>query len=110
MQGIRADNAFGLLSNFSLCIGRQKLGAYGSIDDIPEIFRACGENIVFDKAVNHPADKRFRYACVDSVHAHVVAVVGAPAERKLAQVARADNNSVRLARIIHENLRSLPRL
>lgn len=56
------------------------------------------------------AHKRLGHARVDGVHAHVVAVIGSPAERQLRQVARADDKTASLVGQIHQNLRTLARL
>ena len=53
------------------------------------------------------AHKRLGHARVDGVHAHVVAVIGSPAERQLRQVARADDKTASLVGQIHQNLRTL---
>ncbi len=47
------------------------------------------------------------YAHVDAVHRHVVAVVCAPSEGQLAEVAGADDESSHLVADVHENLRAL---
>ena len=56
------------------------------------------------------AHKRLGHARVDGVHAHVVAVIGSPAERQLRQVARANDKTASLVGQIHQNLRTLARL
>ena len=57
---------------------------------------------VFDQM----AHKRLRHACIHAVHAHVIRVVSAPSERKLAQVSRADQKPAVLVGKIHQNLRA----
>lgn len=47
---------------------------------------------------------------VDAVHAHVIAMVGTPAQRQFAEIAGADDNSTGLIGNIHEDLGPLPRL
>ena len=47
---------------------------------------------------------------VDAVHAHVVAVVGGPAQGQLAQVAGADHHAAHPVGQIHQHLRPLPGL
>ena len=51
--------------------------------------------------------ERLGHARVDGVHAHVVAVIGSPAERQLRQVARADDKTASLVGQVHQNLRAL---
>ena len=48
-------------------------------------------------------DKRFGNACIHAVHAHMVAVIGCPAECKLGKVARADNKAVQRICKIHQH-------
>ena len=54
--------------------------------------------------------QRFRDRSVHTVHGHMVAVVGRPAESKLAQVACADHHSAHLICDIHKHLCALSRL
>ena len=56
------------------------------------------------------AHQRLRHARVDVVHRHVVAVVGAPAQRQLREVARADDEPADLVGDVHQDLRALARL
>ena len=56
------------------------------------------------------AHKRLGHARVDGVHAHVVAVIGSPAERQLRQIARADDKTAGLVGQIHQDLRTLASL
>ena len=51
--------------------------------------------------------KRLGHARVDGIHAHVVTVIGSPAECQLRQVARADDKAASLIGQIHQNLRAL---
>ena len=53
------------------------------------------------------AHKRLGHARVDGVHAHVVAVIGSPAERQLRQVAGTDDKAASLVGQVHQNLRTL---
>ena len=46
--------------------------------------------------------KRLGHAGIDAVHAHVVAVVGGPAQCKLAQIAGADDKATILVGVIHQ--------
>ena len=50
--------------------------------------------------------KRFRYADIHGIHAHVVAVVSTPAECKFAEVACTDDKSAQLVTQIHQYLRT----
>jgi len=52
------------------------------------------------------ADERLGNADVDSIHAHVVAIVGTPSEGQFAEVARADDQSAILVAQVHEDLRA----
>ena len=54
--------------------------------------------------------QRFRYARVNAVHRHMVAVVGRPPKRKLGQVSSSYHNTAGLVGNIHDYLRPLPRL
>ena len=52
------------------------------------------------------SDKRLGDTAVYAVHRHVVAVVGGPAEREFAQVARADHHSALHVGHVHQYLRA----
>ena len=110
MQNIRADDLLRLLRDLSACIGREQLGADGRIQNILQNGGAARKHIVFANAVDHPAHQRFRHARIHAVHAHMVRIIGAPAKRQLAQISRADDKAADPSRIIHQDLRSLPRL
>ena len=110
MQRIGADYALGLLRYLAARVGRQQLGAYWGVGNIPERIGAALKGAALDKALYHPAYQRLGDSGVHAVHAHVVAVVGAPAEGGFAQVARADDYAADLARKIHEHLRALTSL
>ena len=54
--------------------------------------------------------QRFGNGGIDTVHAHVVAVVGGPAKCQFAHVARAHHEASRLAGSVHEHLGAFARL
>ncbi len=64
--------------------------------------------------IGYPADQRgyqrFRHTRVDSVHRHVVAVVGGPAQSQLRHVPGADYQPFYPIRVVHQYLHSLPGL
>ena len=55
-------------------------------------------------------DQRFGHGGAHVVHAHLVAVVGAPAQRQLAQIACAQREAADLVGDVHDDLRAFARL
>ena len=106
VQLVRAHQILSLLRNLAVARGRQKLGGHRRIEDIEQdLGNTPAKNI--SGIAHQMAHKRLGHARVDGVHAHVVAVVGSPAERQLRQVARADDKTAGLIGQIHQNLRTL---
>ena len=106
MQLVRAHQILGLLRNLAVARGRQKLGGHRRIEDIEQDLGNTPAKDI-SRIAHQMAHKRLGHARVDGVHAHVVAVIGSPAERQLRQVARADDKTASLVGQIHQNLRAL---
>ena len=109
MQLVRTYQILGLLRNLAVARGRQKLGGHRRIEDIEQDLGNTPAKDIGGIAhqVTHEC---LGHARVDGVHAHVVAVIGSPAERQLRQVARANDKTASLVGQIHQNLRTLARL
>ena len=99
MKLIGADEIFGLLSYVAVLISRQKLrrnrGIKNTDEDISDALISAGIRIVS----HHILDEGLRYTCINAVHAHMVAIICCPSERKLREVTGTDNNTVE--RICH---------
>ena len=82
VQLVRAHQILGLLSNLTVARRRQKLGGHRRVEDIEQ---DLGNTPAKDISgiTYQMAHKRLGHARVDGVHAHVVAVIGSPAERQL---------------------------
>ena len=102
VQLIRADERLRLLGDLAVFVRRQQLGTDRRVENVEQhgaqglVFRRVG-GIAHDMA-----HERFRHVGVHAVHAHVVAVVGRPAEGQLAQIARADDEPARAVGEVHE--------
>ena len=59
------------------------------------------------KILNQMAHKRFGHAAVNTLHTHVVGIIGAPAKGELAQIPRSDENAALLIGEIHQDLCAL---
>ena len=111
---IGTHQVFRLLCDVALVVGRRQFGRDRCVDDIVE--HLVGRASVLGKllgglvGVGHEghevADERLGNADVDSIHAHVVAIVGTPSEGQFAEVARADDQSAILVAQVHEDLRA----
>ena len=104
MQFVWTDDVLSLLLYLSILVGWNQFRADRGVDDVEQ----CGFCRFVVKAVGNPRNKmfyqRFGHACVDSVHRHVVAVVGGPSESKLRQVACSDYHSIALVGNVHKQL------
>ena len=106
MELVGSHYVLGFLCDFAvLC--RQQLGTDGCCENITkhrrELFVAAVVRFIADEVTN----ERFGNGGVYSVHRHVVAVVGRPAESELGQVARADYHAAQRVRHVHQHLRAL---
>ena len=91
LQAVRADILLALLLDLIVVDGQQ-LGRYRAVENIPQ---CVGEDLVLSVLgnVSHACTNlSFGKTHVDIVHAGVVAVVGAPAVDKLAEILGAENS------------------
>ena len=105
MQRVGADQILGVLGDFPLGVRGQQLRADGGVQNVLKHRPGGGEGGHFRNRVDHPADQGLGDGGVHAVHAHVVAVVGTPAESQLAQIAGAHHDTADDTGIVHENLR-----
>ena len=111
MQLVGADQILGLLGNLAVH-GGQQLRGDGGVQNIVQHggeLRLLRPLVVADKG-HQMAHQRLGDGGVDGVHTHVVAVVGGPAQRQLAEVAGADDQTAGLVGQIHQHLGALPGL
>ena len=73
----------------------------GSLQNILQYRRALPETVVLQNAVNHPAHKRLWDAAIDSVHAHMVGIICAPAQRKLTQITGPRHKTADFSGVVH---------
>ena len=109
MQLVRTHQILGFLSDLAIARRGQELGRHRRIEDVEQ----CGGDATakdIGRIAHQMAYERLGHARVDGIHAHMVTVVGGPAERQLGQVARADDKTTGLVGEVHENLRALARL
>ena len=106
---IGAEGILGLLRYFAVFIGREQFWADRSREYLMEHFAELASPLVRNE-IDEISHERLGHGAVDSVHAHVVGVIGAPAERKLGEVSGADEQRALFVRGVHEYLRALARL
>ena len=84
MQLVGTHERLRLLGNLAVFLCGQELGGDGRIEnvekDLAQRVAVCCVRLI----AHNVAHERFGNACIDAVHAHMVAVVGRPAEGKLA--------------------------
>ena len=105
VQFVGPDQVLGLLGDLSVGIGRQQFGADGRRHDVEQ--RRARRFVPL--RVGHPphqmAHEGLRHRGVHTVHRHLVAVVGGPAQGQFRQVSRADDQSALHVGHVHEDLR-----
>ena len=91
---------------------RQQLRGHGGIQDVLQHVRQLLVlvQVVPGHVVHQMAHQGLGDGGVDGVHAHVVPVVGAPAQGQLAEIPGADDQSAVLVGHVHEHLGPLPGL
>ena len=111
MELIGSHQILGLLADLPL-YGGQQLRRDGGIQNIlqhiPQSFVLF--RIVPGQIRHQVPHQSLGNGGVDGIHAHMVAVVGAPAQSQLAEVAGSDDNAAGLVGNIHQHLGPLPGL
>ena len=110
VEGIGANQVFGLLRNLTLSVRGQQLRADGGVQNVQQDRLRIGKGSILRNGLDDPPDQCLGHAAVDAVHAHVVAVIGAPAQCQLTQIAGADDNTAHHTGVVHEDLGALPSL
>ena len=82
VQFVRTNNVLGFLCNFTIFIKRQQFRTYRSIQNVGQNFFGLFVELMSCPAYE-VAYQCFGYSAVHTVHGHVVAVVGRPAECRL---------------------------
>ena len=107
VQLIGSHQVFGLLLDGAVGLGRNQFGADGRIHHVEQdvaYLRIVG---VGSLPCHEVAYKGLRYAGVQSVHRHVVAIVCGPSECQLREVARTYDDGVLAVGHVHEQLGAL---
>ena len=104
VQFVWANQIFGFLLDIACFVGRNEFWRYGRVDDI--VKRLAGGLVVHGlcNVANKVLDEGLGDAYVYGIHAHVVAVVGGPAQCQFGKVARSHDNSAEFVAQVHENL------
>ncbi len=102
VQLIRANQLLGLLSDGAVLSGGQQLRADRRIQNIHQHITQHRLAAGIGHVLHNVTHQRFGHPGVHTVHAHVVAVVGGPAEGQLAQVSGADHKAAVLVGVIHQ--------
>ena len=102
MQFVGTHQLFGLLAEAAVLGGGQQFGADRRVQNVQQHaaqrFVGCGVGHI----LHNVAHQRFGNPGVDAVHAHVVTVVGGPAQRQLAQISGADDKTAVFVGIVHQ--------
>ena len=109
MQLVGAHQILGDLCNFAVLGGQQLRRDRGS-QNIQQHIVQSGGGGGFGFVLHQIAHQRFGHTGVYAVHAHVVAVVGRPAQRQLRKVARAHHKAAGAVGKVHQLQRAHTRL
>ena len=109
MQLVGAHQIFGDLCNFAV-LGGQKLRRDRCGQNIQQHIVQSSGGGSFGFVLHQIAYQRFGHAGVYAVHAHVVAVVGRPAQRQLRKIARAHHKAAGAVGKVHQLQRAHTRL
>ena len=107
MELVGAHEVLGLLGDLAVARSGQELRRDRRVEHVIE---HGGERVIALQASlvrdvsNEVAHERLGHAGVHAVHAHVIGVVGGPAEGELREVARANHEATLLVRDVHEDL------
>ena len=113
VQIVRADGLFCFLCDHAFAGRRKQFRRDRRITDIQQGIRQRRVSLFalfLCVAFHHVADERLRDGGVDGIHRHMIAVVCAPAQRQLAEVAGAQDDRIVLVGQVHQDLGALPRL
>ena len=101
MQLIGAHEVLRLLRDLAV-LGGEQFGGNGGVEDVQQdVLELCrGGNVGF--VPDEMAHQRFGHARVHAVHAHVVAVVGGPAQRQFGKVAGAHHEAAGAVGGVHQ--------
>ena len=111
MKLVGAHQILGLLADLALN-GGQQLRRHGGVQDV---LQHVGEILVLFQVVpghivHQMAHQGLGDGGIDAVHAHVVAVIGGPAQSQLTEIAGADDKTAGLVGDVHKHLGPLPGL
>ena len=101
VQLVGADEVFRLLGDLAV-LGGQQLGGDGGVEDVQQHPAQLGGGGDVGLVPDEVAHQRLGDTGVDAVHAHVVAVVGGPAQRQLGEVASADDEAAGAVGRVHQ--------
>ena len=110
VQLVWSHFVFGLLCDIAIFIGRQQLRRNRSIYDIQEYLACVVAEDILCRVLYEVTHQGLRYACVESVHRHLIAAVGCPTESQFAHVACTYYKTVILIGHIHQHERAYARL
>ena len=110
MQFVRADSVLGLLRQLAVLSQRQELRRDRRGADVAQHRSRLPAELGLGRPLDQIAHQRLRHPRVDVIHRHVIAVVGAPAQRQLRKIARADVEAADLVGDVHQNLCPFARL
>ena len=107
VQLVRSYEVFRLLGNVAFLVGRRQLRRYGRLDNVYQCIFLGLELRQGGNIAHHILDERLGHTTVDTIHRHVVAIIGGPAQRQFGEVASTHHQCVELVGEVHEYLCTL---
>ena len=106
MQFVRSHLILGFLGNLAIVVGWQEFRRDGRIDYVEQYAAEVFAKHILSRIADEVTYEGLRNTCVDAIHRHLVAAIGAPAQCQFAQVACADHDTIEFVSQIHEDKRA----
>ena len=107
MQLVWSYQVFSLLLDITILIRRNQLRTDGCINDVLKRDAALLIHSTLCNIVDQVANQSLRDTSIDSIHAHVVAIISSPTKCQLREVARSYHHTTHLIGQVHQDLGTL---
>ena len=106
MEFVWTHKVFGLLFDISQFVGRNEFRRDRGIHDVEQRLRS---HLARDIG-NEVTDERLGHTGIDTIHRHVISIIGGPSQSEFGEVACADNDRILLVGNVHQDLRTFASL
>ena len=103
MELVWTHKIFCFLFDITQFVGWDKLRRDRGIHNIEQRLRCHLARDVGDEVT----DERLGHTSIDTIHRHVITIIGGPSQGEFREVARSDDNRILLVGNVHQDLRTL---